>query len=325
MQQLALLPFLRRFAARAACAAVLLSTVSALTASPATTFVPVNYPGAVTTTAVNGINDRNEFVGVYDDAQAHFHGFAGHKGSTHFTPIDFPGATQTYLFRINNWDEIVGTYFDAQGYQHGFVRFPALLPGWSPIYIPFDFPGAAKTQGIGFELGTGLGTSAFGLNDRGEVAGQYADQHGVGHGFLLSWNGFTSYTAPGASSIPGFYGGSGLSDINDDGDIAGLYGDSAGVVHGFLQTRGKFTIIDPPGSLGTEVFGLNNSREVSGFYGDALGLGHGYIFSKGKYTIVDVPGAVFISTVATVNNQDSFVGEFVDGAGLTHGYVATRH
>ena len=314
---------LRHFAALAACLAVL--SPGALSAAPSITYTTVDYPGAATTTGVGSINDRDEFVGYYDDAQAHFHGFSGRKGSTRYTPIDFPGATQTYLLRINNWGEMVGTYFDAQGYQHGFVRIPALWPGSSPVFIPFDFPGAAQTQGIAYELGTGLGTSSFGLNDWGQVTGQYADGDGVGHGFILSYDGFTSYTAPGSSSSPGFYGGSALSDINDFDDLSGEYADNAGKVRGFLASRGKFTPIDPPGSIGTELFGINNSREVCGFYYDAQIIGHGYIYNKGKYLIVDVPGAVYISTVATINNSGEFVGEYLDGQGLTHGYVATRH
>ena len=46
--------------------------------------------------------------------------------------------------------------------------------------------------------------------------------------------------------------------------------------------------------------------------------------NKSKFLIIDVPGAVFISTVGTVNNINSFVGEFVDGIGVTHGYIGTR-
>ena len=325
MKRSALRPSSRFLTALAACVVALVPAVRASNAAPGITYVSVDHVGALTTTAVNGINDCGEFVGTYDDAQGNFHGFAGQKGTSLFTPIDFPGAVQTYVFRINNWDEIVGTYFDHQGYQHGFVRFPSLLPGLPAFYIPFDVPGAAKTQGFDYELGTGLGTSAFGLNDLGEVTGQYADKNGVGHGFVLSYNGFTRYTAPGSSNVPGFYGGSGIADINDNGDVAGIYGDSSGGVHGFLQTPQKFTTIDPPGSIGTELFGINSSREASGFFYDAKFIGHGYIFSKGKYQIIDVPGAVYISTVGTVNNSGEFVGEYLDGLGLTHGYIATRH
>lgn len=295
------------------------------------TYTTVDHPGALTQTSINGINDFDEFVGIYDDAQGNVHAFEGHKGSTSYKPIDVPGAVQTYAFRINNWGEVVGTYFDTDGYQHGFVRLPDLCPGWDPIYIPFDVPGASRNKIFQYELGTGLGTSGYGINDWGVVVGQYADNNGVGHGYVGGLGGFITYTAPGASNIPGFIGGTGLAAINNGGDVAGEY--SAGpldpiLVHGFLVHNGQRTLIDPPGSILTELFGLNDNMEASGFYYDAMHLGHGYIYSKNaktKFQIIDVPGAVFVSTVGTVNNVNSFVGEYVDGRGMTHGYIATRN
>ncbi|MCW3053050.1 MAG: hypothetical protein JWN14_2220 [Chthonomonadales bacterium] len=316
--------------ALAACAVALAPIARAQGAGSKITYATVDYPGAFSSTSINGINDFDEFVGIYDDAQGNYHAFEGKKGSTHFKAIDFPGAVQTYVFRINNLGEVVGTYFDTDGYQHGFIRLPELLPGWSPFYLPFDVPGAGKNKIFDYELGTGLGTSAFGLNDWGQVVGQYADSAGVGHGYVASLFGFTTYTAPDASQIPGFIGGTGLAAINNGGDVAGLYSASPLdpiLVHGFMIHNGRRTLIDPPGSILTEVFNINDGQEVSGFYYDAMHLGHGYIYNKAaktKFQMIDVPGAVYVSTVGTVNNVNSFVGEYVDGFGITHGYIATR-
>ncbi len=316
-------------AALAACAVAFSPVARAQNSAPKMSFVTVDYPGAATTTSVTGINDFDEIVGIYDDVQGHTHSYAGKKGSTHFTPIDYPGAAQTYVFRINNWGQIVGTYFDKDGYQHGFLRLPEWLTGWTPLYYSFDFPGASRNKVFDYELGTGLGTSAFGLNDLGEMVGQYADQNGVGHGFKLTVKGFTSFAMPLANSVPGFPGGSGLSGINDFGDVAGAYASKNPMDfkygYGFLVHNNRITLIDPPASILTEVFGINNRQEVSGFYYDANFLGHGYIYSGGRFQIVDVPGAVYISTVGTVNNRNSFVGEYVDGFGVTHGYIGTRN
>ncbi len=318
-------------AAVAACTALVSPVAQAQSTAPKISYMTVDHPGALTTSSLTGINDFDEFVGIYDDAQGHMHGYEGKKGDAHFKPIDYPGAVQTYVFRINNWGEIVGTYFDKDGYQHGFIRLPDLFAGWIPLYFSFDAPGAVQTKQIDFELGPGLGTSAFGLNNRGEIVGQYADKNGVGHGYYASLESFASYSEPDANALPGFYGGSDLSDINDFGDVAGGFSSanpaSFGHLYGFLLRDGKRTVIDPPGNIGTQVFGINNRREVSGFYYDAQQLGHGFIYTgdaKGKYLIIDVPGAVYISTVGTVNNRKSFVGEYVDGLGITHGYLGTR-
>lgn len=316
------------FAALAVGTAALPSAAHAQKAAHHISYVPVDYVGAATTTEVNGINDYGDFVGAYDDAQGNFHGFTGKVGSTLYTPIDFPNSTQTYVVRINNRGEMVGTYFDKAGIQHGYFRLPARR-NRPEQFISFDFPGVTPTTQYDFELGTGLGTSAYGLNDRGEITGQYADDAGVGHGFLLSNGNFTSYTPSQANSTPGFYGGSGLSDINNKGELTGGYASSDPndpiIAHGFVLSNGHMTVIDPPGSILTQTFTINSRQEVCGFYYDAQRIGHGYIYHNGKYQIIDVPGAVYLSTVGTVNNGSEFVGEFVDGAGITHGYVATRH
>ena len=96
------------FAAVAACALAFSPIAHAQKSASAPTFVTVDHPGALTSTSINGINDFDEFVGVYDDAQGNYHAFEGKKGDPHFKPIDYPGAVQTYIFRINNLGEIVG-------------------------------------------------------------------------------------------------------------------------------------------------------------------------------------------------------------------------
>ena len=319
------------FTAVAACAVAFSPVAQAQKPGPRLSFSTIDHPGALTTTSITGINDFDEFVGIYDDAQGHFHAFECTKGDSQLEPIDYPGAVQTYVFRINNIGEIVGTYFDKDGYQHGFIRLPDFVPGWAPFYFSFDVPGAGKNLVFDYELGKGLGTSGFGLNNWGEVVGQYADQNGVGHGYYGGISGIVSYTAPDSNNVPGFLGGSGLSAINDAGDVAGEYAGSNPLdpiyMHGFMLHNGRRTVVDPPGSFLTQVFGINDRQEVSGFYYDAMQIGHGYIYdkaAKNKFQIIDVPGAVYVSTVGTVNNRNKFVGEFTDGMGLTHGYIGTR-
>lgn len=315
----------------AACAAAFSPAARAQKPGAKIAYTKVDVPGALTTTSVNGINDLDEYVGIFDDAQGHMHAFQGKKGTKQFKLIDYPGAVQTYVFRINNLGEVVGTYFDTDGYQHGFVRLPDLMPGRQPLYLSFDVPNAGRNKIFDYELGTGLGTSAYGLNDWGLVTGQYADKNGVGHGYIGGIGGFTTYDMPGAGNIPGFLGGTAIAAINNWGDIAGQFSTGSPLdpiyAHGFLVHNGQRSVIDPPGSILTQLFNINDNQEVSGFYYDALHIGHGYIYNKAtknKFQIIDVPGAVFVSTVGTVNNCNSFVGEYIDGMGITHGYIATR-
>ncbi len=46
----------------------------------------VDHPGALTSTSINGTNDFDEYVGVYDDAQGNYHGFEGKSMSPPLAP-----------------------------------------------------------------------------------------------------------------------------------------------------------------------------------------------------------------------------------------------
>ncbi len=63
----------------------------------------------------------------------------------------------------------MGAYLDSRGHLHGFLRNAA------GVYFSIDYP----------ELGT-LGTWAFGLNDAGQIVGQYLDASGHRHAYLLT-------------------------------------------------------------------------------------------------------------------------------------------
>ena len=229
---------------------------------------------------------------------------------------------QTYLAGINETGTVSGTYFDKRGFQHGFVAIRFLAPIVPAIFISLDDPKAVPNTQFTFEFGTGLGTSAYGLNNFGEVVGQYADQNGVGRGFVFSAGHYYTYDAPGASLHAGDGIGTVLLRINDRGDLAGSYGDTQGRTRGFMLSDQKFTTIDPPGSTFTQCFGLNAMGDASGFYVDGADIGHGYILHKGEYTIFDAPGSMYLTTIADLNTRRELVGEYYTADGLAHGYLA---
>jgi uncharacterized membrane protein len=83
------------------------------------------------------------------------------------------------------------------------------------VYTRFDFPGA-------------LGTNALDINNRGQIAGIYADAERKIHAFLREENGaYTTIDVPGASLTFPF-------GINNRGHVVGLYMDANQVRHGFL-------------------------------------------------------------------------------------------
>src|SRR6266540_4169157 len=177
------------------------------------TFTAIDVPGA-TVTVVSGINDRGEVVGWYrtgssGDPDSADHGFLLAHG--HFTTIDVPGSRGTVAEGINNRGEIVGYYFDQAAAQRGFL----LLRG---VFTTIECGAFTEPRGIndrgdivgrlenhGFLFSKGKCTtidfpgasfsSAFGVNNAGQVVGFYSDATGR-HGFLLVHGAFTTIDPP---------------------------------------------------------------------------------------------------------------------------------
>jgi len=91
--------------------------------------------------------------------------------------------------------------------------------------------------GIGFTVldrpGTGTYAVAQGINDAGQVVGQFTDSADRYHVFVYSVGGATYATLdpPGASGE--FTLGNGINSV---GQVVGEFSDSAGATHAFLAT-----------------------------------------------------------------------------------------
>jgi len=112
-----------------------------------------------------GLNDRGQVTGYYTDDSGYQHGFL--KDRSTITTFDVPGADLIEPGAINDNGDIAGTWY-ALGpvYQEeGFILHEG-------HFVTFEVPGV-----------TGGLTS---INDRGEVAGTYADSSGIWHGFVAT-------------------------------------------------------------------------------------------------------------------------------------------
>jgi probable HAF family extracellular repeat protein len=166
----------------------------------------VDVPGAAGTQPFDMYN-RGQVVGLFLDAAPGadgtvppntIHGFVWSKGS--FRTIDVPGATGSGALDINDRGEIVGGYQDAQGRTHGF----RLRKG---VFTTIDPPGAVDVPGSpGFAA-----TAPFGISNRGQVVGQYADAQGL-HAYLLDDGVYRTIDPPAGP-------GTTAADINDRGQI----------------------------------------------------------------------------------------------------------
>ena len=141
-----------------------------------------------------------------------------------------------------------------------------------------DVPGAVQTRAVG-------------INDRGQVVGEYTDASGTSHGFLWDEGRFTTIDVPKAA-------GTSAVDINDRGQIVGVYSDDDAVppttVHGFLLSKGVYSTFDAPGVPFTLPFDINNRGQIVGtMISDPAGTTRrGFLLANGvngRFTPIDFP------------------------------------
>jgi uncharacterized membrane protein len=183
-------------------------------------FTTIDPPGAVFTNPL-GISEWGDIVGRFcltTPCQPHgpnVHGFLLRGGE--FTTVDVPGARGTNAWKINARGDIVGGYTDSTGKGHVFL-LDGQHGGFTTIDVPAVVEISVDNGGInsrrdvvgtycevapctgesldsqGFLLSGGrlttvdvagaLRTIAFGINERGDIVGGYADNAGF-HGLLL--------------------------------------------------------------------------------------------------------------------------------------------
>jgi uncharacterized membrane protein len=164
---------------------------------------------------VLSINEPGDICGsVAPDTIGSFQAFIGRGGA--ITSFGVPGATSTFANDIdNNKTLTVGYYSDAAAILHGFYRDHS-----GALHFPIDPPGSAATI-------------LFGVDNKNDVVGRYADVSGATHGlFFVPPDSFFTFDYPGSTFTS-------LNGINQQGFITGRYVDAAGIAHGFIaRVRG---------------------------------------------------------------------------------------
>jgi uncharacterized membrane protein len=168
-------------------------------------------------------------------------------------------------------------------------------------------------------------TSAYGINDRGQVVGNMSPNVLIpgssGGTKAFVWKNGTvtqTFSYPGASSTT-------ATGINDAGGIVGVYSLPAANdsyhSHGFLDTNGHFTAIDVPGAQSTQPEAINNRGDIVGTYYDGAHY-HGFLDHAGQMAFINAPGA----TDTWLNADNDFgqvAGYYRDTSGATRDFVAT--
>ncbi len=182
-----------------------------------------------------------------------------------------------------------------------FVACAAALTAQTDTFTSIEAPGATMTH-------------ARGINDAGDVVGQYFDASGV-HGFLLRAGKFTTIDAPGAKQTD-------IWGINSNGDMSGNYND--GKAHGFLLSAGKFTSVDCPGDGVTALYGINSAGDVAGYFTPAGKPSQGVVWSRGVCTFSEYRPEVSRRTMTMyfgINDAGVAVGHWATNGGSSHGVV----
>ena len=210
-------------------------------------------------------------------------------------------------------------------------------------FTTIDYPGQAYPNlwwaGIG------------GINNSGNIVGNYYDESVIRHAYAYDGNAFTPIDYPGSTrtgagaindmgTMAGVYTDSAevkhmylydgatwdtidhpespevLSavDINNSGIIVGQYGWPGIVTHAFLYDGVNFNIIDNPGSPWNSANGINEAGNVVGF--DTIGgLARGYFLDGSIYTTIIYPGASGGTYLSGINNYNSIAGKYQDTNG----------
>jgi len=277
----------------------------------------LNYP--------NGINDSDQIVGWYYDTSVllnRLHTYIYHDGAYQSLSDDPHGEEGTYFTAINDKGLMAGTYGDnATKVYHGFIyndgSFTTLTDPLAATQESF--------QGGNYSIS---GTQAYGINDKGQVVGQFAESNNVPQGFLYRHGKYTTIDDPHAGA--GFGQGTTAHAINDFGEIVGWYIDKKGVTHGFLysiNTHDFTTLNDPSAGKGsTYAEGINDLGEIVGLYVDKTGVDHGFLYSisTGQFTTINDPlagtGKFEGTELIGINNHGQILGIYFDSSGHQHGF-----
>ena len=117
----------------------------------------------------------------------------------------------------------------------------------TPLFSAFSDIGGAITS---FQFPGSIDTQALGLNNLGEIVGDYVDAGGIMHGFLDDAGAFTTLDPTGSTATT-------INGINDLGTVVGFYVNAAGATIGTIGT--PTTAVPEPASialLATGLFGL---------------------------------------------------------------------
>jgi hypothetical protein len=336
-----------------------------ITEALALSFTTIDDPGATATYAY-GINNAGQIVGEATADPSNEVGWEYSAGA--FATVGVTGAQDNGARAINNLGEVVGSdspvrstprygLVDINGTYTQISLSPDIssgangvndagvvvgqsylhsVSGVTPVYTGYiDDNGTVTYLNAPGTLTSNGYTAANGINDAGQIVGDYETTYGSNNqGFLYQGGVYTTIDDPNAGA-----GGSSAQGINDNGVIVGSFADANNKQHGFVDIGGVFTTVDDPlGVNGTMLSGINDAGVVVGSYIDANNVAHGFVANPTvTITVLTSGGLDFqghnplkemgAGTIQSGGNSTTFTivdaaanHEFVlDGCGFTYG------
>jgi hypothetical protein len=289
------------------------STTVVSASAPDYKFTTINYPEAVGT-GPWGINTKDDVVGFYYPPNS--------STALGFSLIDgeFNSINQgidTTIISINPSGEMTGDYranINEPWHWHGFrvTKKGDIVPVVDPSGHTSVVPMRILPDGtiIGFVQSAADNTTKHGMVMRADGSIEYYE--GLSNS---RHNGAT----PDATIITGWY---------TDGQ--------AGASHGYVLDNGNLIKFDVPGSLVLSTMPTDIKSDGSIIVGVYIqfvpGVGvkvHGFVAERcgtsvndWKFKTIDYPGAK-TTGIGGINANGDLVGNYVDAANITHGYIAT--
>jgi hypothetical protein len=225
-----------------------------------------------------------------------------------FLTINNPGDPNfNQLLGINNSGEIAGYFGDGNVLPN--KGYTTTAPYRS--FTAENFPQSVQTQVVGINNASTPVTVGF-----------YIDGNNNNFGFVNQAGNFTSVSSPNTpTNTPTT---NQLLGVNDHGIAAGFYNDMDGNAHGYTYNiaANSFANVVLPGSFvatANTATGVDNAGDIVGFYVNGTGQ-HGFLDVAGNIKSLDDPNGTN-TMILGVNNNNQLVGSFVDGNGITNGFV----
>jgi probable HAF family extracellular repeat protein len=245
-----------------------------------------NFSGnSATPTAINASGSEIAGYGIQNGDS-----YAASSNGGALTSMGFEGQANA----VNNAGQIVGTTASNQAflYQNGSMltlNYPTSLSSWAlGINSSGMIVGAGTTVGgqtvatywqgsTAYQIGLlgGSFSSAYGVNNTGEVAGTTMVPNGAMAAF--------TWSSGGAMHDLGTLGGAnswGVA-INDSGMVAGSAQIALGYTHAFLWNGSTMVDLGTLGGNNSYATGINDAGEVIGYSLTASGQWHAFIYENG--------------------------------------------